>query len=154
MDENGCLGSIVDVLRFGHTTMAALVGALGNEGIAKEAAVALALIVRQPVRAKAVMNEEAAVTPPELGILMRSLGGNPTQAQLKAIVAQENLTAPIPLPSFLDLMPNHMKPEPFNRHLRHAFKVLHKDHDKRSRSAVVVSYLQLVMLTTGKLVSS
>ncbi|KAL2317291.1 hypothetical protein Fmac_031167 [Flemingia macrophylla] len=45
MDENGCLGSIVDVLRFGHTTVAALVGALGNEGVAEEAAGALALIV-------------------------------------------------------------------------------------------------------------
>ncbi|KAL2336985.1 hypothetical protein Fmac_011431 [Flemingia macrophylla] len=36
MDENGCLGSIVDVLRFGHTTVAALVGALGNEGVVEE----------------------------------------------------------------------------------------------------------------------
>ncbi|XP_020232324.1 U-box domain-containing protein 17 [Cajanus cajan] len=131
MDEDGCLGSIVDVLRFGHTTEArenaaatlfslsavhdykkiiadetgavealagmlqegtprgkkdavtalfnlsthtencvrmieagavtALVGALGNEGVAEEAAGALALIVRQPAGAKAVVNEEAAV---------------------------------------------------------------------------------------------
>ncbi|KAK7412486.1 hypothetical protein VNO78_03950 [Psophocarpus tetragonolobus] len=131
MDEEGCLGSIVHVLRFGHTTEArenaaatlfslsavhdykkiiademgavealagllqegtprgkkdavtalfnlsthtencvrmieagavtALVSALGNEGVAEEAAGALALIVRQPVGAKAVVNEEAAV---------------------------------------------------------------------------------------------
>ncbi|KAJ1414159.1 Zinc finger, RING/FYVE/PHD-type [Sesbania bispinosa] len=131
MDEEGCLGSIVDVLRFGHTTEArenaaatlfslsavhdykkiiadktgavealagllqegtprgkkdavtalfnlsthtencvrmieagavsALVGALGNEGVAEEAAGALALIVRQPVGAKAVVSEEEAV---------------------------------------------------------------------------------------------
>ncbi|KAG4956044.1 hypothetical protein JHK85_042424 [Glycine max] len=131
MDEEGCLGSIVDVLRFGHTTEAkenaaatlfslsavhdykkiiageigavealagllqegtprgkkdavtalfnlsthtencvrmieagavtALVGALGNEGVAEEAAGALALIVRQPIGAKAVVNEESAV---------------------------------------------------------------------------------------------
>ncbi|KAI4332463.1 hypothetical protein L6164_017369 [Bauhinia variegata] len=131
MDEEGCLGSIVDVLRFGHTTEArenaaatlfslsavhdykkriadklgavealamllqvgtprgkkdavtalfnlsthtencvrmieagavtALVVALGNEGVAEEAAGALALIVRQPIGAKAVVKEEAAV---------------------------------------------------------------------------------------------
>ncbi|KAK7318848.1 hypothetical protein RJT34_03555 [Clitoria ternatea] len=131
MDEEGCLGSIVQVLQFGHTTEArenaaatlfslsaihdykkgiadnvgavealarllqngtprgkkdavtalfnlsthtenclrmieagavtALVGALGNEGVAKEAAGALALIVRQPIGAMAVVREEAAV---------------------------------------------------------------------------------------------
>ncbi|KAF9683703.1 hypothetical protein SADUNF_Sadunf04G0041800 [Salix dunnii] len=131
MDEKGCLGSIVEVLRFGLTTearenaaatlfslsavhdnkkriadeegavealagllragtprgkkdavtalfnlsthtencvrmieagaIAALVGALGNEGVAEEAAGALALIVRQPIGAKAVGGEEMAV---------------------------------------------------------------------------------------------
>ncbi|BBH01011.1 plant U-box 17 [Prunus dulcis] len=130
MDE-GCLGSIVDVLRFGHTTEArenaaatlfslsavhdykkriadeegaiealagllregtprgkkdavtalfnlsthtencsrmieagavtALVSALGNEGVAEEAAGALALVVRQPIGAKAVGKEDTAV---------------------------------------------------------------------------------------------
>ena len=131
MDEKGCLGSIVEVLRFGLTTearenaaaalfslsavhdykkriadeegavealagllrkgtprgkkdavtalfnlsthtencvrmiesgaIAALVGALGKEGVAEEAAGALALIVRQPIGAKAVGGEEMAV---------------------------------------------------------------------------------------------
>ncbi|XP_054777184.1 U-box domain-containing protein 17-like [Prosopis cineraria] len=131
MDEEGCLASIVEVLRFGQTTEArenaaatlfslsavhdykkriadkvgavealadllqegtprgkkdavtalfnlsthtencvrmieagavtALVVALGNEGVAEEAAGSLALIVRQPIGAKAVVNEEAAV---------------------------------------------------------------------------------------------
>ncbi|KAG7959988.1 hypothetical protein I3843_10G097900 [Carya illinoinensis] len=131
MDEEGCLESIVEVLRFGHTTearenaaatlfslsavhdykkriadeegavealagllregtprgkkdavtalfnlsthtenclrmieagaVAALIGALGNEGVAEEAAGALALIVRQPFGAEAVGKEEMAV---------------------------------------------------------------------------------------------
>ena len=131
MEETGCLKSIVDVLRFGHTTEArenaaatlfslsavhdykkiiadeagaiealagllqdgtprgkkdavtalfnlsthtencvrmieagavtALVEALGNECVAEEAAGALALIVRQPYGAKAVVNQEEAV---------------------------------------------------------------------------------------------
>ncbi|KAF2305340.1 hypothetical protein GH714_004080 [Hevea brasiliensis] len=132
MDEEGCLGSIVEVLRFGLTTEArenaaatlfslsavhdykkriadeegavealagllrvgtprgkkdavtalfnlsthtencarmieagavtALVGALGIEGVAEEAAGALALIVRQPIGAEAVGREEMAVS--------------------------------------------------------------------------------------------
>ncbi|XP_022715728.1 U-box domain-containing protein 17-like [Durio zibethinus] len=40
----------------------ALVGALGSEGVAEEAAGALALIVRQPIGAEAVGKEEMAVT--------------------------------------------------------------------------------------------
>ncbi|MBA0724220.1 hypothetical protein Golax_020927 [Gossypium laxum] len=40
----------------------ALVGALGNEGVAEEAASALALIVRQPIGAEAVGKEETAVS--------------------------------------------------------------------------------------------
>ncbi|KAG8482242.1 hypothetical protein CXB51_026984 [Gossypium anomalum] len=40
----------------------ALVGALGNEGVAEEAAGALALIVRQPIGAEAVGKEEKAVS--------------------------------------------------------------------------------------------
>ncbi|XP_021890858.1 U-box domain-containing protein 17 [Carica papaya] len=131
IDEEGCLGSIVEVLRFGLTTegrenaaatlfslsavhdykkriadeggavealaamlrmgtprgkkdavtalfnlsthtdncarmieagaVTALVGALGNEGVAEEAAGALALVVRQPIGAEAVGKEEMAV---------------------------------------------------------------------------------------------
>ncbi|XP_078439790.1 putative calcium-binding protein CML13 [Wolffia australiana] len=63
----------------------------------------------------------------ELGILMRSLGGNPTQARIKEIVAEEKLSAPFDLPRFVDLMKKHLNPEPFDRQLRQAFKVLDKD---------------------------
>jgi calcium-binding protein CML len=60
-------------------------------------------------------DNDGKIAPSELGILMRSLGGNPTQAQLKSIVAEENLTSPFDFPRFLDLMSKHMKPEPFDR---------------------------------------
>ncbi|XP_068650481.1 probable calcium-binding protein CML13 [Aristolochia californica] len=82
----------------------------------------------------------------ELGILMRSLGGNPTQAQLKQIVAQENLTAPFDFPRFVELMKKHMKPEPFDRQLRDAFKVLDKD----SSGYVSVDFLRHVMTSIGE----
>ncbi|KAG9158574.1 hypothetical protein Leryth_025810 [Lithospermum erythrorhizon] len=38
---------------------------------------------------------DGKISASELGILMRSLGGNPTQAQLKAIVSDEKLNAPL-----------------------------------------------------------
>ncbi|KAK9103289.1 hypothetical protein Sjap_020543 [Stephania japonica] len=82
----------------------------------------------------------------ELGILMRSLGGNPTQAQLKDIVAQENLTAPFDFPRFLDLMRKHMKTEPFDRQLRDAFKVI----DKESTGFVSVSDLRHILTSIGE----
>ncbi|CAI9774987.1 unnamed protein product [Fraxinus pennsylvanica] len=70
---------------------------------------------------------DGKIAPSELGILMRSLGGNPTQAQLKSIIAEENLNSPFDFNRFLDLMSKHLKPEPFDRQLRDAFKVLDKD---------------------------
>ncbi|KAK7259809.1 hypothetical protein RIF29_25424 [Crotalaria pallida] len=73
-------------------------------------------------------DSEGKIATLELGILMRSLGGNRTQAQLISIVTEENLTAPFDFPRFLDLMvAKHMKPEPFDSQLRDAFKVLDKD---------------------------
>ncbi|CAH1430362.1 unnamed protein product [Lactuca virosa] len=67
---------------------------------------------------------DGKIAPSELGILMRSLGGNPTQAQLKSIIAEEKLTSPFDFNRFTDLMGKHLKPEPFDRQLRDAFKSL------------------------------
>ncbi|KAE8732279.1 Calmodulin [Hibiscus syriacus] len=44
---------------------------------------------------------DGKVAPSEVGILMRSLCGNPTQAQLKSIVAEEKLVAPFRFPLLL-----------------------------------------------------
>jgi len=89
---------------------------------------------------------DGRIAPSELGILMRSLGGNPTQAQLKEIVTAESLNAPFDFPRFLDLMKKHMKPEPFDRQLRDAFKVLDKD----STGVVSVSDLRHVLTSIGE----
>lgn len=89
---------------------------------------------------------DGRIAPSELGILMRSLGGNPTQAKLKEIVAQENLTTPFDFPRFLDLMSKHMKPEPFDRQLRDAFKVL----DKESTGFVSVADLRHILTSIGE----
>ncbi|KAK6936345.1 EF-hand domain [Dillenia turbinata] len=82
----------------------------------------------------------------ELGILMRSLGGNPTESQLKQIVAQENLTSPFDFPRFLQLMSTHLKLEPFDRQLREAFKVIDKD----GVGFVAVSDLRHILTNIGE----
>ncbi|KAF4360428.1 hypothetical protein F8388_001899 [Cannabis sativa] len=89
---------------------------------------------------------DGRIAPSELGILMRSLGGNPTQAQLKSIIAEEKLTAPFDFPRFLDLMAKHMKPEPFDRQLRDAFKVL----DKECTGYVSVTELRHILTSIGE----
>ncbi|CAA0836719.1 40S ribosomal protein S13-2 [Striga hermonthica] len=89
---------------------------------------------------------DGKIAPSELGILMRSLGGNPTQAQLKSIIAEEKLSAPFDFQRFLDLMSKHLKPEPFDRQLRDAFKVLDKD----GTGYVVVSDLRHILTSIGE----
>ncbi|KAJ8552772.1 hypothetical protein K7X08_020165 [Anisodus acutangulus] len=73
---------------------------------------------------------DGKIGPSELGILMRSLGGNPTQAQLKSIIVEEKLNSPFDFNRFLELMSKHLKPEPFDRQLRDAFKSLMSGSEK------------------------
>lgn len=91
-------------------------------------------------------DSDGKIAPSELGILMRSLGGNPTQAQLKEIIAKEKLTASFDFERFLDLMTKYLKPEPFDRQLRDAFKVL----DKEGTGFVLVSELKHILTSIGE----
>ncbi|KAG2319982.1 hypothetical protein Bca52824_013195 [Brassica carinata] len=77
---------------------------------------------------------------------MRSLGGNPTQAQLKSIADSESLTSPFDFNRFLDLMAKHLKTEPFDRQLRDAFKVL----DKEGSGFVAVADLRHILTSIGE----
>ncbi|KAM7491726.1 hypothetical protein LguiA_034647 [Lonicera macranthoides] len=89
---------------------------------------------------------DGKIAPTELGILMRSLGGNPTQAQIKTIVNEENLKAPFDFPRFMDLMGKHLKPEPFDRQLREAFRVIDKD----GTGFVAVGDLRHILTSIGE----
>ncbi|EMS61682.1 putative calcium-binding protein CML7 [Triticum urartu] len=89
---------------------------------------------------------DGRIAPSELGVLMRSLGGNPTQAQLRDITAQEKLTAPFDFKRFLELMRAHLRPEPFDRPLRDAFRVLDKD----ASGTVSVADLRHVLTSIGE----
>ncbi|KAA3454802.1 putative calcium-binding protein CML13 [Gossypium australe] len=91
-------------------------------------------------------DSDGKIAPTELGVLMRSLGGNPTQAQLKEIVAQEKLTAPFDFSRFLGLMEKRLKTEPFEQQFRDAFKVL----DKEATGFVLVSDLKHILTSVGE----
>ncbi|MBA0768219.1 hypothetical protein Gotri_017039 [Gossypium trilobum] len=91
-------------------------------------------------------DSDGKIAPTELGVLMRSLGGNPTQAQLKEIVAQEKLTAPFDFSRFLGLMEKHLKTESFEQQLRDAFKVL----DKEATGFILVSDLKHILTSVGE----
>ncbi|ERN19292.1 hypothetical protein AMTRI_Chr09g23040 [Amborella trichopoda] len=82
----------------------------------------------------------------ELGVLMRSLGENPTQAQLKDIVSREKLTAPFDFPRFLEVMKSQISPEPFAPKLRDAFKVL----DKEGSGFISASELRHILTSIGE----
>ncbi|XP_057810570.1 probable calcium-binding protein CML13 [Salvia miltiorrhiza] len=91
-------------------------------------------------------DSDGKIATSELEILMRSLGGNPTQAQLKSIITQEKLTAPFDFQRFLDLMSKHMKVEPFDKQLRDAFQVL----DKEGTGFIVVKELRHILTSIGE----
>ncbi|RZB51613.1 putative calcium-binding protein CML13 isoform B [Glycine soja] len=63
-----------------------------------------------------------------------------------AIVAEENLMTLFDFPRFLDVMAKDMKPEPFDRQLRDAFKVLNKD----STGFVTVFELRHILTNIGE----
>lgn len=90
---------------------------------------------------------DGRIAPSDLGIVMRSLGSNPTQAHLRAIEERENLTTPFDFERFIDLMAKYMKPDdPFESELRDAFRVLDKD----SSGFVSVSDLRHILTSIGE----
>ncbi|KAK1392825.1 putative calcium-binding protein CML13 [Heracleum sosnowskyi] len=91
-------------------------------------------------------DNDGKIAPSELGILMRSLGGNPTQAQLKTIIAEEKLTSPFDFKRFTELMSKHLKPEPYDQKLRDAFKVIDKD----GSGFVAVADLKHILTSIGE----
>ena len=91
---------------------------------------------------------DGKITPSDLGIVMRSLGSNPTQSQLRHIQEKENLTSPFDFHRFLELMSKYMKPDddPFESELRDAFRVLDKD----CSGFVSVSDLRHILTNIGE----
>jgi calmodulin len=72
---------------------------------------------------------DGTVTTKELGTVMRSLGQNPTEAELQDMINEVDAdgNGTIDFPEFLNLMARKMKDTDSEEELREAFKVFDKD---------------------------
>ena len=76
---------------------------------------------------------DGTITTKELGTVMRSLGQNPTEAELQDLVSQAEADqgATITLTQFLGIMARRLEDSQADEDLREAFKVFDKDGDGR-----------------------
>ncbi|KAJ1692778.1 hypothetical protein LUZ63_009476 [Rhynchospora breviuscula] len=91
-------------------------------------------------------DKDGHIAPSDLGVLMRALGSNPTQAQLAQIIKAEGLAAPFDVNRFLELMKTHLNTDPFDEPLRNAFKVI----DKESTGRISVKDLRHILTSIGE----
>lgn len=82
---------------------------------------------------------QGTITTKELGTVMRSLGQNPTEAELKDMISEVDAdkNGTIDFPEFLSLMARKMKDSDSEEELREAFKVFDKDGNGFISSAEV-----------------
>jgi calmodulin len=74
---------------------------------------------------------DGSITTQELGTVMRSLGQNPTEAELKDMIHEVDADGDgtIDFAEFLDLMARKMKDADSDEELKEAFKVFDKDQN-------------------------
>lgn len=83
---------------------------------------------------------QGTITTKELGTVMRSLGQNPTEAELRDMIAEVDAdkNGTIDFPEFLSLMARKMKDSDSEEELREAFKVFDKDGNGFISAAEVI----------------
>jgi len=91
-------------------------------------------------------DRDGYITAAELGTVMRSLGENPTQAELKEIIKREEISGTIDFPRFLDVMKRNLKGGSFHVQLRDAFKAL----DKEGTGKISASELRHILTSVGE----
>eukprot|EP01113_Clastostelium_recurvatum_P007184 TRINITY_DN1332_c0_g1_i1.p1 TRINITY_DN1332_c0_g1~~TRINITY_DN1332_c0_g1_i1.p1 ORF type:complete len:153 (+),score=49.56 TRINITY_DN1332_c0_g1_i1:72-530(+) len=92
-------------------------------------------------------DNDGKISTGELGTVMRSLGQNPTQAELKDIVKEvDDGTGHVDFPTFLTVMQRKMKHSDNEEDIREAFKVF----DKNGNGFISVSELRHVLTTIGE----
>eukprot|EP01018_Ginkgo_biloba_P018277 Gb_23756 [translate_table: standard] len=91
-------------------------------------------------------DRDGCITAAELGTVMRSLGENPTEAELREIIKREEISGTIDFPRFLDIMKRNMKGASFDRQLKDAFKVL----DKEGNGMISVKELRHILTSVGE----
>ncbi|MBA0863258.1 hypothetical protein Goshw_018714 [Gossypium schwendimanii] len=94
---------------------------------------------------------DGCITTKELGTVMRSLGQNPTEAELQGMInevdADQNGT--IDFPEFLNLIARKMKDTDSEEELKEAFKVFDKDQN----GFISAAELRLVMTNLGEILT-
>jgi len=94
-------------------------------------------------------DQDGKITGEELGTVMRALGQNPTQAQIKEIVGQISRNGFIDLQSFLGMMKKRMKSNDGEDQIKEAFKVF----DRNGSGFIEVAELKHVLTTLGEKLS-
>ena len=84
---------------------------------------------REEVMKKFDKDGDGTITTKELGTVMRSLGQNPTEAELQDMINEVDAdgNGTIDFPEFLNLMARKMKDTDSEEELKEAFKVFDKD---------------------------
>merc|ERR1711878_135876 len=100
---------------------------------------------------------DGTITTKELGTVMRSLGQNPTEAELQDMINEVDAdgNGTIDFPEFLNLMARKMKDTDSEEELKEAFKVFDEEVDEMIREADVdgdgqVNYEEFVKMMMAK----
>lgn len=91
---------------------------------------------------------DGCITTNELGTVMRSLGPNPTEAEVREMINEVDAdgSGTIDFPEFLNLMARKMKYTVSEEELKEAFKVFDKDQD----GLISASELRHIMTSLGE----
>ncbi|WMV56295.1 hypothetical protein MTR67_049680 [Solanum verrucosum] len=89
------------------------------------------LFVKLTDSESSVLNSNGCITTKELGTVMRSLGQNPTEAELQDMINEVDAdgNGTIDFPEFLNLMARKMKDTDSEEELKEAFRVFDKDQN-------------------------
>jgi len=89
---------------------------------------------------------DGKLTAEELATVMRALGQNPTQAEVKEIVRTIGGKGTVEFPEFISMMQKRMKHTDNDEQIREAFKVF----DKSGTGFIEVAELRHVLTTLGE----